>query len=140
MSIFNRNNVTVIRKKDGMYSSDKITTLPVLPTSNLTAEQNRNNTIARLRMDPSVLFVLEDHDGKCEERAALDAGYEMVITLQDGEEPAASILVALSGETIYLQDFIPEQEEEYWDFFTQFLGEVKWILGCIDRGELEFLD
>lgn len=140
MSIFNRNYVTVIRKKDGLYISDNITTIPVLPTSNLTAEQNRNNTIARLRKDETVLFVLEDHDGKCEERAELDGGYEMTITLQDGEEPSASILVSLNGETIYLQDFVPEQEEEYGDYCTQFLCEVKWVLGCIDRRDLESLE
>jgi len=140
MSLFSNNYVIIIRKNDCGYAEEFIRTAPLLPGSHLTAEENRKNTITRLRKDPSVLFVLEDHDGKCEERAVLDAGYDMVITLQDGEEPTASILVALNGETIYLQDFIPEQEEEYGDFRTQFLGEVKWILDCIDRGDLEFLD
>ena len=73
--------VTVIRKTGDGYVHQDIITTATLPGSGIDAGQNRANTIARLRKDPSVVLVLDNQDGRCEEHAVLPDGFEMTVTL-----------------------------------------------------------
>ena len=140
MIIFSDTHITVIRKQDGKYITEDITTVPVLPTSKLIAEQNRKNTISRLRNDPSVIFVLEECDGRCEEHAVLEKGFEMTVSIKEADTRAASILVFYERNAVCNLEFSEEEGEETYAFFTRFLGEIKSILFAIDRRDYYFVD
>lgn len=140
MNVFSQTSVTVIRKRNGMYIEEEITTVPVLPASKLSAEQNRKNTIARLRKDPAVVFVLETHDGVCEERTILPDGFEMTISIRQEGQPIASFVVLYEGNIVNTREFNAEGDDEYDKTLRVFLGNVKCILSAIDRKDYYFVD
>ena len=133
--------VTVIRKTGGCFVHEDIITTTTLPGSGIDAVQNRTNIIARLRKDPSVVLVLDEKDGKCEEHTVLADGFEMTVTLGEGEKNAsASLLVEYEGSCACRKDFLQEDAEDYRTFRNAFLGEILWILSCIDRKDYCFVD
>lgn len=132
--------VTVIRKTGDGYVHQDIITTATLPGSGIDAGQNRANTIARLRKDPSVVLVLDNQDGRCEERAVLPDGFEMTVTLDVSGSASASLLVEYEGSRACAKAFFQEDQEDYNTFRNAFLGEILWILSCIDRKDYCFVD
>lgn len=132
--------VTVIRKTGDGYVHQDIITTTTLPGSGIDAVQNRTNIIARLRKDPSVVLVLDEQDGKCEEHTVLADGFEMTVTLDVSGSASASLLVEYEGSRACAKAFFQEDQEDYNTFRNAFLGEILWILSCIDRNDYCFVD
>lgn len=132
--------VTVIRKTGDGYVHQDIITTATLPGSGIDAGQNRANTIARLRKDPSVVLVLDNQDGRCEEHAVLPDGFEMTVTLDVSGSASASLLVEYEGSRDCAKSFFQEDQEDYNTFRNAFLGEILWILSCIDKKDYCFVD
>lgn len=132
--------VTVIRKTGDGYVHQDIITTATLPGSGIDAGQNRANTIARLRKDPSVVLVLDEQDGKCEEHTVLADGFEMTVTLDVSGSASASLLVEYEGSRACAKAFFQEDQEDYNTFRDAFLGEILWILSCIDKKDYCFVD
>lgn len=132
--------VTVIRKTGDGYVHQDIITTATLPGSGIDAGQNRANTIARLRKDPSVVLVLDNQDGRCEEHSVLPDGFEMTVTLDVSGSASASLLVEYEGSRACAKEFFQEDQEDYNTFRNAFLGEILWILSCIDRKDYCFVD
>lgn len=132
--------VTVIRKTGDGYVHQDIITTATLPGSGIDAGQNRANTIARLRKDPSVVLVLDNQDGRCEEHAVLPDGFEMTVTLDVSGSASASLLVEYEGSRACAKAFFQEDQEDYNTFRNAFLGEILWILSCIDKKDYCFVD
>ena len=99
-NVFNPYEVTIVRKKGNEYIQENISTRKMLPGSPVTNQDARENVIARLRRDPTVVFVLEGKDGRCEESAE-HGGFVLTITLTDGEKPVGKLLVTYGGHTAY---------------------------------------
>lgn len=99
-TIFTPDEVTIVRKKGDEYEFEQISTKKKLSGSNINAATARENIIARLRKDPSVVLVLEDKDGRCEESVERD-GFTLTVTLQDGESPSGHLLVTYGDHTAY---------------------------------------
>lgn len=132
--------VPVIRKTGDGYVHQDIITTTTLPGSGIDAVQNRTNIIARLRKDPSVVLVLDEQDGKCEEHTVLADGFEMTVTLDVSGSASASLLVEYEGSRACAKAFFQEDQEDYNTFRNAFLGEILWILSCIDRKDYCFVD
>ena len=99
-NIFSPDEVTIVRKKGNEYDFEQVSTRKKLAGSGISVAKARENIIARLRKDPSVVLVLEDKDGRCEESVKRD-GFTLTITLQDGESPSGHLLVTYDGHTAY---------------------------------------
>ncbi len=112
MSVFNTDSVTIVRKKGDWYEQEKINTAPVLPGATVGKECIRAGVIARLRKDPSVVLVLEDRDGRADERVSLPDGFEMAVSLVDGEAPSGSLTVFHRGEKVYEEEFTQDSAED----------------------------
>ena len=78
-TIFTPDEVTIVRKKGDEYDFEQISTRKKLAGSNISATAARKNIIARLRKDPSVVLVLEDKDGHCEESVERD-GFTLTVS------------------------------------------------------------
>lgn len=140
MELLNNETVTVIRKGSYGYEDEEIFTTKILAGSEISEEQNRINVIGRLRKEPNVVFVLEGKDGKCEEHAVLADGFEMTVSLSEGDETTASFRVLHYGNLACEREYALSEEAESDDFYNSFIGEIKWILGCIDRADYCFVD
>lgn len=140
MELLNKETVTVIRKGSYGYEDEEIFTTKILTGSEISEKQNRINVIGRLRKEPNVVFVLEGKDGKCEEHAVLADGFEMTVSLVEGDETTASILVQHYGNLACKKEFKTADESSCFDFYNSFLGEIKWILRCIDEADYCFVD
>lgn len=112
MSVFNTDSVTIVRKKGDWYEQEKINTAPVLPGATVGKERIRAGVIARLRKDPSVVLVLEDRDGRADERVSLPDGFEMAVSLVDGEAPSGSLTVFHRGEKVYEEEFAQDSGDD----------------------------
>lgn len=112
MSVFFTDSVTIVRKKGDWYEKEEINTAPVLPGANVGKDRIRAGVIARLRKDPSVLLVLEDRDGKADERVSLPDGFEMAVSLVDGDTPSGSLTVFHRGEKVYEEEFTQDSAED----------------------------
>lgn len=141
MTLFNKETVTVIRKVSGGYEDERIVTTKVLAGSEISNEQNRINTINRLRNNPNVVLVLYGKDGKCEEHAVLASGFEMNVSINEGDETNASIVVMHSGNLAYKQDFaISDEASDYDSSYRFLLDEIIWILESIDNADYSFVN
>ena len=140
MSVFSLNTVTIVRKKGERYVHEDISTRPVLPYTSVSAEVNRRNVIARLRKDPSVIFIFDIKDGCCKEEATLRDGAVMTVEIGEEPSPSASVFVSVEGNEIYRQSFefdggkIVDGEDLLWNL----CNEVIVILKHIDRGDYGF--
>ena len=83
-NMFNKDFVTIVRKKGDSYVQEEINTRKMLPNSNASDKKIRESVIARLRKDPSVLVVLEDKGGHCDEHFE-HKDFDFAITLIEGE-------------------------------------------------------
>ena len=132
--------ITIIRRKENYYTEEEINTEVLLPGSRLSDEENRQNTIARLRKDPSVIFILNLDEGPYEETASLCDGFEMTLSLDWDAEPAALIRVTHHNELVCHKEYELKEEDDLEDFYDSFLGDCAWILGCIERKAYYFVD
>ena len=112
MSVFFTDSVTIVRKKGDWYEKEEINTAPVLPGANIGKDRIRAGVIARLRKDPSVLLVLEDRDGRADERVSFPDGFEMAVSLVDGDTPSGSLTVFHRGEKVYEEEFTQDSAED----------------------------
>ena len=112
MSVFCTDSVTIVRKKGDWYEKEEINTAPVLPGATVGKDRIRAGVIARLRKDPSVLLILEDRDGRADERVSLPDGFEMAVSLVDGEVPSGALTVFHRGEKVYEEEFALNPDEE----------------------------
>jgi len=143
MSVFNTDSVTVIRRRGDCYLREEINTAPVLPGAARNREQVRARVIDRLRKDPSVVFVLEDRDGRADEKAILPDEFEMSVSLVDGESPSASLTVSHKGFVVFNDEFTQEEEgnEPVLRSVTEDLADtVIDILTCIDGKDYSFAE
>ena len=131
--------VRVIRKQKLHYVSEEINTAILLPGSQMSAEENRRNTINRLRQDPAVIFILDTDKSPCEEKVSLAEGFAMAVTLDEWSNPVASIRITLHEDVVYEREYEWQEEEEYEDCIEDFLSDCIWILDCIDRKTYYFL-
>ncbi len=130
--MYTNDSLIIIRRNGDKIQREDITTATVLMDGNLSAEQNRNNTVERLRQDPTVLFVLEPRNGLCEETASLANGYEMAVTIADGAKREATLLIRREGETLFetSYEWSPDEDdyvclEELTDDMIDFIYGVE---------------
>jgi len=140
-NIFNPDEVTIVRKKDDGIIMDRIATRKMLPGSKFSGKSVRENVISRLRNDPSVLIVMEDKDGKCEERVE-HAGFLLTLTVQEGEHPFGRLQVSYGGHLAYEATFTPQEEngEDEEEILTRTVSKAATILRNINRECYDFVD
>jgi hypothetical protein len=136
--MYTDNSIIIIRRRGERIQREDITTANVLMDSGLSAEQNRKNTIERLRQDPTVIFILEPRDGRCEEKAVIRVGYELAVTITDGEKREATLAIRQGGETLYEAgyewnpdeidyDYLEDLTEDMIDFLTGLEEDQEWL-------------
>ena len=138
--LFYPDSVTIVRKKGDSYIREDIMTRPVLPDGGLSPEENRAHVIARLRHDPSVMFVLEDRGGFCEETAVLRDS--LVLGLSVTETPMSAVVtLSCEGDEVYREDFTSEKDEDLRDygFLERIVRRLTDILENIACGDFSFL-
>ena len=139
-NIFSKDNVTVIRKKGDSYYREVINTAPVLPGAAQDRDRIRTGVIDRLRKDPSVILVLEDRGGRADERVSLRDGFEMAVSLVDGETPSASLTIFHRGETAFEDEFTQDPDETgYCTVPGDLVESAIDILSCIDGKDYSFV-
>ena len=122
--MYTNDSIIIIRRRGDRILREDITTANVLMDSGLSAEQNRKNTIDRLRHDPSVIFILEPRDGLCEEKATLQSGYELAVTITDGKRREATLAIRQEGETIYETDYAWNSDEVDYDYLEDLTEDM----------------
>ncbi len=132
-NMFNKDFVTIVRKKGDSYVQEEINTRKMLPNSDASDKRIRESVIARLRKDPSVLVVLEDKGGHCDEHFE-HKDFDFAITLIEGETPSGRMVITFAGEKAYDKTFPTKPEESYWDSpMEELLSELMEILDGIDN-------
>lgn len=134
--IFYPDSVTIVRKKGDSYSREDIMTRPVLPDGGLSPEANRSNVIARLRRDPSVVLVLEDRGGFCEEAVELHDG--LLLRVRATECPVtAAVTLSCEGDEVYREDITAGKDEDSgdYDYLERIVRRLTDILECIACGD-----
>ena len=111
-NIFSSDEVTIVRKKGDNYLTQTINTLPLLSGRDTNPASVRRNVIARLRKDPSVIFVLEGKDGVCEETAELQDGFSITVRLYEDANKESNLTVLHNGKVVYSVAFTPDEYEE----------------------------
>ena len=140
MSVFSTDSVTIVRKKGGSFTKEEISTAIVLPGCSIGQDRNRSGVIARLRKDPSVVFVFEEKDGRTDEKVSLSDGFEMAISLVNGDEPRASIAVYHDNEKVFEDEFEGNPVEgEFESIADNLLEEAMEILDSIERKDYSFV-
>ena len=122
--MYTNDSLIIIRRNGDKIQREDITTATVLMDGNLSAEQNRNNTVERLRQDPTVLFVLEPRNGLCEETASLANGYEMKVTIADGAKREATMAICREGETLFETSYEWSPDEDDYDCLEELTDDM----------------
>lgn len=140
-TIFNKDAVTIVRKKGDNYEQEEICTRKVLPGSNAPEWKIRENVIAKLRLDPTVVVVLEDLAGRCQE--TFEHGeYTVSIVMDEGEPATGQIRVSRGGVCVCEEDFpaviIDKSSGE--PMKDVMVAELIEILEEIDRGDQDFFN
>lgn len=139
--IFNKDTVTIVRKKGDTYEQEEICTRKVLPGSNAPEWKIRENVIAKLRLDPTVVVVLEDLAGRCQE--TFEHGeFTVGIVMDEGEPATGQIRVSRGGKCVceenYPEAIIEKSSEE--SLKDVMIAELIEILEEIDRGDQDFFN
>lgn len=111
-NMFNKDNVTIVRKKGDDY---EIANVPV--------RISREATIARLKNDPDVVFVMEAIGRTCTAATVLAEGSEMKVTLIDGDRPEGRVDISTiqhedRSAGVYMA-FHGDSGEDYDDVFKR---------------------
>ena len=133
-NLFNTDFVTIVRKKGDNYVQEEINTRKMLPNSYASDQKVRENVIARLRKDPSVIVVLEDVGDRCDEHFEYK-DFDFAITLVDGETPTGRMVITYAGEKAYDTTFPTDPaEESVWESpMEELLSDLTEILEGIDN-------
>ncbi len=130
--LFSKDSVTIVRKKGDTYVQEEISTRKMLPNSDASDKKVRESVIARLRKDISVIVVLEDKDGHCDEHFE-HKDFDFALTLVDGETPSGRMVITYAGEKAYDKTFPTDPEDSIWDSpMEELLSELTEILEGID--------
>ena len=130
--IFNKDFVTIVRKKGDSYVQEEISTHKMLPETSVSDKIVRESVIARLRKDPSVIVVLEDKGGHCDEHFEYK-DFDFSITLVDGKTPSGRMVITYAGEKAYDKNFPTEPEDTIWDSpMEELLSDLTEIMEGID--------
>lgn len=114
-NIFSPNEVIIVRKKGDIFLTQTINTFPLLSGGVTDPASVRQNVIARLRKDPSVIFVLEGKDGVCKETAELQDGFSITIGLYEDTSMDSGLTVLHNGKAVYSAFFQQSEYEEFVD-------------------------
>ena len=112
--IFTPGYVTVIRKKDDDYTTVYVTSSKVLHGLDTNENKVREGVIARLRKDPSVVCVLENKMGYCEETFE-HKGFVFTVTIREGRgcvQPSCGMQVHYNKELVYENTYEDRKDEE----------------------------
>ena len=139
MSILSNDFVTIFRKSNDIYLEQDISTSKVLSTPDQTPDEIREKVIKRLRMDPSVVLVLEGRDGICDETAQLSSGFKMNVRIEDSDTPSAHIIVLHNGDLAYEANLIAETEDDEADVEYRLKTKISYILTCIQEEDFSFV-
>ena len=139
--LFYPDSVTIVRKKGDSYSREDIMTRPVFPDGGLSPEENRANVIARLRRDPSVVLVLEDHGGACEESAVLRDSLVLGVRASETPVPRAVVTLTCEDDEVYREDFPAGEEDgdDGYGLLDRLARRLADIIGCVACGDYSFL-
>ena len=141
MYIFPKNSVTVLRKKGDEFVQESIVTESVLPSSEISAEQNRKNVIERLRKDPMVFLVMEPRNGQVDEEVLHTSGFSFHVTAREGEHPAATLRIMYKDSVVYSMDFAEEPGDDgVFDPVWSVLHDASQRLREIDNDDYYFVD
>ena len=137
---FSTDSIDIVRKKGDAYIQESITTKTILP-GNENDEANRKKVIGRLREDPSVFMVLDPKNGHCHEQARHNSGFSFTVTIDEGENPTASLKVLYKDTTAYEEDFPAEGRtpDDFFDPVWEVLSRVTEILEDIEDENYEFV-
>ena len=143
---FQTDSVTIIRKKGGEYFSEDINTCRVLPVAGYSDASIRKNVIARLRKDPTVVFVLESQDGLCKETAALKGGLSMTVSIDATDRFRGNISISVptrDPDAFFLENYSPDSdddsEESDYDAWRDLLARVTSLLEMIEAEDYSFV-
>lgn len=130
----NKDSVTIIRKKGDEYYHESISTRKMLPGTTEGEMEIRKNAIARLRKDPSVIVVLENKRGHCDETFEHE-GFNFKLTIIDDDKPFARMKITYGGNTAYEERYVTDAEAD--DYFNsaiyKLLVDIERILSDIDH-------
>lgn len=135
--IFTPGYVTIIRKKDDDYTTAYVTTSRVLHGSETKEDKIREGVIARLRKDPSVVCVLENKAGYCEETFE-HKGFIFTVTIREGRgcvQPSCGMQVHYNNELVFedaYEDRIDEDGFINRTALDELCFDIRRILDDID--------
>lgn len=138
--LLSKDSVNIIRKKGKDYFNESISTRKMLPGTAGGEMEVRKNVIARLRNDPSVVLVLEDKKGHCEETFE-HKGFIVEVFVLDDDKPYARMKITYNGNTAYEERFItdPEEDNYYNSPLYKLLRRLESILYDIDHEDYSFV-
>ena len=143
---FQSNFVAIVRKKGDEFFTESINTYRVLPEAGISDTTVRKNVIARLRKDPSVIFVLEGRDGLCEETVDLKDSLLMKLSIDGTDRFRGKIIIYCHGDEVYRDNVLPEDvltgsdaEEKDYEAWRTFLYRVTSLLTDIEMGDYSFI-
>ncbi len=132
-NIFSPDEVTIVRKKGDNFMTQIINTFPLLSGGVTDPASVRRNVIARLRKDPSVIFVLEGKDGVCEETANLQDGFSVMVNLYEDASKTSSLEAFHNGKVVYSVATRLNEYEEFVDSKGITLtDDIEELLLCIE--------
>lgn len=134
MELLNPGSVTIIRKKGDEYTHESISTRKMLPGTTDGEMEIRKNAIARLRKDPSVIVVLENKRGHCDETFEHE-GFNFKVTIIDDDKPFARMKITYDGNTAYEERYVTDAEADdyYNSAIYKLLVDIEKILYDIDH-------
>ena len=139
--LFFPDTVTIVRKKGDSYSREDILTHPVLPDSHFTREENRAHTIGRLRRDSTVVLVLEEKGGRCEEHADLPDGFSLTVRAEQAAQPEASFELKCDGDLVLIETYHASEFDDdcEGEMLQELVDRLSVILSCIDCKDYSFI-
>ena len=132
-NFFSSDEVTIVRKKGDDFLTQAINTFPLLSGGVTDPASVRRNVIARLRKDPSVIFVLEGKDGVCKETAELQDGFSITVELYEDASKASGLEAFHNGKVVYSVAAQLNEYEEFVDSEGSILtSDIEELLHCIE--------
>lgn len=137
--LFYQDEVSIIRKEGDSYIREEINTAPILAGSANDQVSIKSQVIGRLRKDPSVIVVLEDRGGRADEMITLPDGFEMAVSLIEGDTAQGSLTVFHQGEKAYEAEYEQAAEEDARDLYYELTDGIIELLEQIDHKDYSFV-
>ena len=140
IQLFHPDSVIIVRKKGDEFIREDICTSPVLPNHKNTARSVRAAAVARLRKDPSTIFVLDDKNGRCEEKFSY-RNFVFTLSVLAGEKPSARLQINYGADPAY-DEIFDKTENEYGDVIlvSDLVNTIIEILEAIEQEDYSFVD